>query len=805
MWLNGLEPQGVVSLTPERALALWRWIFGSGPVPQGVFSGPVSGRSFHPTGAGHRGYAALLERYMDQAVLRAGAAGLTSAGLPPNPRPDVSRSRLAQGSRRRSAGGGAESSETLKQASGPGADGTGAGPAVSRVPIVVTGVSVRRCAGDVVVSGDLVAFAAVGFESDARVKFAAAGVTLAGTALARQDLPAATADSDGRVEIRWSVPGWTDDSAPRLYSVVAAGPAADGGLAAASMLLPLIAYPVSAPCASDDAAATTLGRPVRIAVLANDTAPGGGALVAGSVRAEAVPGGRFEHDASDGSLTFAPDAGFAGTVSTRYLVADSNGAVFAATVTVTVDAGCTVTGAPGTVEISGTDGDDVICVPDPDDADAFHVIDAKAGNDIVLGGAGHDWVYGGAGDDTIYGRAGDDRIVAGAGIDTVHGGAGIDRVYSSDLDDTVVDTRGGYELVVSPAARVAQSAPAATVDWQHMDVSDTAILDVLGNDHDANGDLRPASLRIGRQPVSGAARVVDGQAGARLVEFASAGASGADSFSYEVCDALGQCATAEVTVMVGTAECTIIGTEGDDTIRGTPGADVICGLGGDDTIRGIGGDDVIIGGSGDDEVDGGDGADRIWGGIGADTLHGGPGADEIWGGAGDDSLWSNTGADRLFGGDGDDTAIGGGGDLIWGGAGDDDLNGHAGDDTLWGGPGADMLRGGNGHDALWGNAGADRLHGGAGDDSLDGAIQNDALWGGPGDDTLDGQGHDDQLEGGTGHDLLRGGAGDDRIWGGAGNDDLDGGNGTDHLDGGNGTDTCRRAHSDTGCETRVSR
>jgi Ca2+-binding RTX toxin-like protein len=63
----------------------------------------------------------------------------------------------------------------------------------------------------------------------------------------------------------------------------------------------------------------------------------------------------------------------------------------------------------------------VICVPDPEDHRAFHVIDARAGNDTIVGGAGVEWVYGGAGADTVYGRGGNDRVVAGAGDDTTTG------------------------------------------------------------------------------------------------------------------------------------------------------------------------------------------------------------------------------------------------------------------------------------------------------------------------------------------------------------------------------------------------
>ena len=117
-----------------------------------------------------------------------------------------------------------------------------------------------------------------------------------------------------------------------------------------------------------------------------------------------------------------------------------------------MDAGCTVTATAGAVRIVGTDGDDVICVPDRDDRRAFHVIDAKGGDDIVvLGGAGVDLVYGGAddldgntqddvlwggaGDDDLDGRGHDDQLDGGPGDDTLRGGAADDRIWGGSGDD----------------------------------------------------------------------------------------------------------------------------------------------------------------------------------------------------------------------------------------------------------------------------------------------------------------------------------------------------------------------------------
>lgn len=163
---------------------------------------------------------------------------------------------------------------------------------------------------------------------------------------------------------------------------------------------------------------------------------------------EPVTGGEFVLNPADGSLTFTPDPGFYGTTTAHYRVSDGWGLVFRAEIVVTVNAGCTVTGAAGATDIAGTDGDDVICVPDPSDRTAFHIIDAKGGNDVILAGNGVEWIYGGPGEDEIHAREGKDIINAGPGIDTVYSGAGYDTIYSTNTADTIIDDPDDYELII---------------------------------------------------------------------------------------------------------------------------------------------------------------------------------------------------------------------------------------------------------------------------------------------------------------------------------------------------------------------
>ena len=788
----------------------------------------TSDRSFHPNAAGHEAFADVLRAYIERAVRdvrsdpnKSEETHLTDAGLPVNPNTVIA-------SRDAGAAGSSGAAASAK-ATAEGDESSEEAPVT--LPPARTSLRVRRGpSADVTCAlfspGEQVTLVADGFAPESAVSLSVFGVSAMGTALSPAAIPATTADADGRLEVSWTVPSAPDaatDAVPRGFLVKATGTRPGGAVLVAGSLRPIVAYPGVAPCAVDDAAATTVGSAVRIAVLANDTAPSGGSLDAASVRLELVHNADVVVNATDGSLTYMPDAGFVGTDTFYYWIYDNWGIGVRAEVTVTVSAGCTITGAAGVRDIVGTEGDDVICVPDPDDYRAFHIIDAKGGDDVILGGDGIDWIDGGPGDDTVYARRGADRVDGGPGVDTIFGGRGFDTIRSVDLADAIRDDADddldGYELVLVPGTVADRGAPVLSGDEAYVETGETLGIDVLGNDFDLDEDLDAATLMIVTAPTSGTAEILTSSSLGAHVSYTAPSAAGSDTFTYQVCDSRGFCATAVVTVTAGTSHCTILGTAGDDTLRGTPGADVICGLGGDDVIYGLDGDDILIGGAGNDTLYGGDesrigagdGDDTLFGGAGNDTLYGGNGNDVLWGGAGDDTLEGDRRTDVLIGGAGADTLNGGGeGDTLWGGPGDDTLIGHAHNDSLHGGLGDDTLAGGNGDDTLWGDGGDDDLTGGAnddtlrggpGDDTLHGNTQNDTLRGGPGADTLRGGGHDDEVHGDTGADALRGGAGDDRLFGGWGDDTLDGGNGTDYLGGGPDTDTCIRGESIARCET----
>ena len=105
------------------------------------------------------------------------------------------------------------------------------------------------------------------------------------------------------------------------------------------------------PTAVNDTAATTMNTPVIVNVVSNDTDDGG--INAASVAIVASPGSGTAVSNGNGTVTYTPNAGFTGSDSFKYTVADAQGAVSnQATVSVTVNAVSTEVvidnGGPGT-------------------------------------------------------------------------------------------------------------------------------------------------------------------------------------------------------------------------------------------------------------------------------------------------------------------------------------------------------------------------------------------------------------------------------------------------------------------------
>ncbi len=160
-----------------------------------------------------------------------------------------------------------------------------------------------------------------------------------------RELPAAQADPEGFLSTTWTVPeAPVGHDGPMWYQVTATGELMlTHQKLDAIVVPPILAYPDVAPCAIGDEAATTVDRPVRVDVLANDVAPTGGTLDPATVTVT-VPriyerDGHFVVDPADGSVTFTPAPGFVGTARADYIVYDSWNVGAPARVTVTVARG----------------------------------------------------------------------------------------------------------------------------------------------------------------------------------------------------------------------------------------------------------------------------------------------------------------------------------------------------------------------------------------------------------------------------------------------------------------------------------
>ncbi|HFD81385.1 MAG TPA: hypothetical protein ENK05_13485, partial [Gammaproteobacteria bacterium] len=210
-----------------------------------------------------------------------------------------------------------------------------------------------------------------------------------------------------------------------------------------------------------------------------------------------------------------------------------------------------------------------------------------------------------------------------------------------------------------------------------------------------------------------------------------------------------------------------------------PGFDPQLGVPGEE-ITGSNAYDTLVGSAGDDVIDGLGGNDSISGGEGNDVIIGGRGRDTLDGGPGDDRFVID-GSDSAF-----DSFIGGDGvDRILGGSGDDVVRLRSFDagnsiEIIDGGPGDNRIAGTRGYDTI---------------DLSATIVRNiDRIDGGAGNDILTGTPNDDRIIGGPGRDLLNGGAGDDTflIEGtDTAFDTFNGGEGRDRILGGAGDDTIR--------------
>jgi Ca2+-binding RTX toxin-like protein len=276
------------------------------------------------------------------------------------------------------------------------------------------------------------------------------------------------------------------------------------------------------PIANDDSASTNAGVPVTFAVSGNDSDPDG-TIVDYSI--DTVPGNGIAIFNADDTITYVPEAGFAGVDTFTYQVTDNDGGVDLATVSVTVKAGkppvntdglttgpdsvsylgsstgVNVSALGGNDTVNGSNHDDVVNGGGGDDvlrgrngndilqgSNGNDTLRGEAGDDGLNGGVGNDSLFGGIGDDVMVGSLGDDRLFGGAGSDVYAGGDGVDRFFFEASDgaggkDLISDFEDGTDLIVLRGISI-------------VDMEDTAVGAVISFSNGSEVRLRDMSTDL---------------------------------------------------------------------------------------------------------------------------------------------------------------------------------------------------------------------------------------------------------------------------------------------------------------------
>jgi Ca2+-binding RTX toxin-like protein len=157
------------------------------------------------------------------------------------------------------------------------------------------------------------------------------------------------------------------------------------------------------------------------------------------------------------------------------------------------------------------------------------VVNAGAGNDLVLGSFRNDTIYGGAGNDTIYGRAGNDLIYGEAGSDALFGDQGNDTITVREFTDSIVRGGAGNDRIVFAPIDPAQIVNDAQLIKTTL--NNSGLLEQLAfHYHDGNGHhVRVKNVRVSDVTISGGETTLEIRADYRyqdtrgLVQFSVSG------------------------------------------------------------------------------------------------------------------------------------------------------------------------------------------------------------------------------------------------------------------------------------------
>ncbi len=377
-------------------------------------------------------------------------------------------------------------------------------------------------------------------------------------------------------------------------------------------------------------------------------------------------------------------------------------------------------------------------------------------------------------DNSITGNTGDNILDGGVGADTLEGGAGNDTYFVDDPDDTVIDSGGLADTVIS-SVDFDLSTDGAGIETLIL-LDEGGAIDGTGND--LNNTI------IGNS----SSNTLDGGLG---IDEMIGGDSDDLYIVNNSLDRVIETNSDPGTGGIDTVEATASYTLGDNV------ENLDLQEGGNFSGTGNELDNVINGNSGDNRLDGGQGDDTLDGGLGDDTYVIDSANDQISDAGGTDTVESSityTLANNL-----ENLTLTGSADIDGtGNAGANIILGNEGNNRLDGGGGNDTFRGGAGDDVYVVDSAGDNVTEGFGEgiDTVESSISYTL---GPnlenlelqGVDNLIGQGNGvrNTIIGNAGNNLLEGLGGNDVLIGQDGSDRLDGGTGDDIMEGGRGGDT----------------
>ena len=172
-----------------------------------------------------------------------------------------------------------------------------------------------------------------------------------------------------------------------------------------------------------------------------DSDPDGDPLIVTALTGQTTAGGNIDLHA-DGTFSYAPQLGFAGSDGFSYTLLDDHGGSASAAVAISVVAPLgAIVGTSGDNALNGGSRDDVILGLDGNDT-----LNGGGGNDTIYGGAGNDALNGNSGNDTLYAIAGNNTLHGNDDNDILYGGLGTDSLYGDNGNDLLIAGMGNTTM-----------------------------------------------------------------------------------------------------------------------------------------------------------------------------------------------------------------------------------------------------------------------------------------------------------------------------------------------------------------------